>query len=457
MNAIVDAAGRAGGDAFGLELVAGAAARTVLVDTSAGAIDAARFARQVHAVARRLPDCTHLLNLCDDRHRFLLGFAAALTRGITTLLPPSRATGVLTELLDRHPGAGLLGDCALVEALATERHAGCVRLDGELAEAPGDMPRIAAGLLAAIGFTSGSSGPPQAHAKYWGSLCASTALNDAVVAAHVGDRASVVSTVPSQHMYGMETSVLLPLRGRVAIHASRPFFPADIAASLAQIEAPRVLVTTPVHLRTLLASGQALPPLAAIVSATAPLARELAEQAEREFDTCVIELFGSTETCVIGHRRTARDEEWTAYDGVHFAPRPDGTQVTSAWLPAPVVLQDVIERLPPNRFRLAGRASDHLEIAGKRSSLIELTRRLLAIPGVQDGVVFQPDQAEATVRRVAALVVAPGLDVADILVALRETVDPVFLPRPLRLVDALPRNATGKLPREALLAALQGE
>jgi acyl-coenzyme A synthetase/AMP-(fatty) acid ligase len=28
--------------------------------------------------------------------------------------------------------------------------------------------------------------------------------------------------------------------------------------------------------------------------------------------------------------------------------------------------------------------------------------------------------------------------------------DPVFLPRPLVFVDALPRNATGKLPREAL-------
>lgn len=457
MNAIVSAADGVRRDAEGCDLVAGGSGRALLVDASIGTIDVARFLRQVHAVAQRLPGCPHLLNLCDDRYRFLLGFAAALTRGITTLLPPSRATGVLTELLDRHPGAGLLGDCALVESLATERHAGCVRLDGELAEADGDMPRVPAGLLAAIGFTSGSSGPPQAHAKYWGSFCASTALNDGLLAAHVGDEAGIVSTVPSQHMYGMETSVLLPLRGRFAIHASRPFFPADIAASLAQLDTPRVLVTTPVHLRTLLASGQALPPLAAIVSATAPLARELAQEAEARLETRVIELFGSTETCVIGHRRTAREDDWTAYEGIHFAPRPDGTQVTSEWLPAPVVLQDVIERAPPHGFRLAGRASDHLEIAGKRSSLIELTRRLLAIPGVEDGVVFQPDQAGASVRRVAALVVAPGLDVADLLVALRETVDPVFLPRPLRLVDALPRNATGKLPREALLAALQGD
>ncbi len=38
--------------------------------------------------------------------------------------------------------------------------------------------------------------------------------------------------------------------------------------------------------------------------------------------------------------------------------------------------------------------------------------------------------------------------------ALRRSIDPVFLPRRLRLVDALPRNETGKLPRAALLRML---
>ncbi len=48
----------------------------------------------------------------------------------------------------------------------------------------------------------------------------------------------------------------------------------------------------------------------------------------------------------------------------------------------------------------------------------------------------------------------PGLDEQLILDALRRAVDPLFLPRPLRLVDALPRNDAGKLPREALLRLL---
>jgi acyl-coenzyme A synthetase/AMP-(fatty) acid ligase len=38
--------------------------------------------------------------------------------------------------------------------------------------------------------------------------------------------------------------------------------------------------------------------------------------------------------------------------------------------------------------------------------------------------------------------------------ALRERIDPVFLPRPLLFVDALPRNAAGKLPNQATRAFL---
>ena len=437
------------------DLLSGPPSRLVAFEAGAP-VDAARFLRHVHGVAALLPDTPQVLNLCDDRYRFLVGFAAALARGKTTLLPPSRARGVIVELLARHPGASLLGDCALVENVRTDTVAPLhLRLGEEMPEADGAMPRIDGGFLAAIGFTSGSSGPPKAQYKFWGSFCTSTALNARTLGAVAGAPAHLVATVPPQHMYGMETSVLLPLRGEVAIHGSRPFFPADIAAALQAVPAPRVLVTTPVHLRTLVASGQTLPPLAAILSATAPLSQELAQAAERAFDTQVLEFFGSTETCVVGHRFTAREDDWTQYAGVRFSHRPDGALVEADWLPGAVVLQDVIETLPGQRFRLAGRASDHLEIAGKRASLAELTRRLLAIPGVQDAAVFQPE-GEGPVQRVAALVVAPGLDEACILAALRETVDPVFLPRPLRLLDTLPRNATGKLMRQALLDALRG-
>ena len=117
----------------------------------------------------------------------------------------------------------------------------------------------------------------------------------------------------------------------------------------------------------------------------------------------------------------------------------------------------LVEVLADGRFELRGRNTDLLDIAGKRASLGDLTRKLLAVPGVLDGVVFQLEEADASgVRRIAALAVAPTLDAATILSALRVQVDPVFLPRRLRCVDALPRNETGKLPWQALLQQLQG-
>ena len=55
------------------------------------------------------------------------------------------------------------------------------------------------------------------------------------------------------------------------------------------------------------------------------------------------------------------------------------------------------------------------------------------------------------VARLGAVVVAPGLTVAALTEHLRLLIDPVFLPRPLLIVEELPRNATGKLPQQALL------
>jgi acyl-coenzyme A synthetase/AMP-(fatty) acid ligase len=221
------------------------------------------------------------------------------------------------------------------------------------------------------------------------------------------------------------------------------------------VPAPRLLVTTPVHLRALLREAPALPPLAAIVCATAPLDAELAQAAEARYGTRLIEVFGSTETCVIAHRRSAADAPWQLYDGITLAPQPDGTLVEAPHFLAATLLQDIVELLPSRQFILRGRNSDLLEIAGKRASLGDLNRRLLALPGVEDGVVFALPPDACGVARLAALVVAPASSEAQILDGLRQALDPVFLPRPLRRVAALPRNAAGKLPREALLAALR--
>jgi len=444
------------------DLVAGGPARPLAFD-GRGSIELGRFAREVRAIAARLPDAAFAVNLCEDRYRFMVSLCAAALRGQTTLLPPSRAPAVVEEVLAQHRDSYALGDAPAACEVAVAAQHRRWQLPAVLPQQEGERLVLRDDLLIAIGYTSGSTGRPKPNPKTWASFRASTAQNLAALD-DLLDRAGstpVVATVPPQHMYGMEMSVLLPLLGPVAVHGARPFFPADIARALHDASthfsgATPLLVTTPVHLRALVESDASLPPLRGIVSATAPLSRELALAAERRFGCEVREVFGSTETCVIARRRTAREHAWTPLPGVQLMPQPDGTAVHAPHLAQRVVLADVMDVHADGRFELRGRNADLIEIAGKRASLGDLTRRLLALPGVSDGVVFQLEPCERTgVARIAALAVAPGRDEAALLSALREQVDAVFLPRPLRLVSMLPRNETGKLPREALAALLR--
>jgi acyl-coenzyme A synthetase/AMP-(fatty) acid ligase len=416
------------------------------------AVPVAEFLQHVRAIAQRLPRAGSMINLCEDRYQFIAAYAAALSVGHPVLLPPSRAGQIVTEIGIAYAGSYRWDDEDVAAAL------------GAPASPPPVAAEIPAGRTVMVGFTSGTTGQPKTCPKLWGSVHASTALNAAAMRRALAitehEAASripaIVATVPPQHMYGMELSVLLPLIGGMSVHAGRPLFPADIALALEELPPPRVLVSTPLHLRALVESSQSFPDAALIVSATAPLDRELAAAVEARLGGQLLEMFGSTETCVLACRRTATEDAWCAYDGVELQPLADGTLATAPWFVEPMLLQDVVELRGDGRFSVRGRSSDMIEVAGKRASLADLTRRLLAIDGVRDAVLFQPQpDSVATIRRLAALVVAPGCSAREIRERLAASVDPAFLPRPLRIVDSLPRNELGKLSREKLLAMLE--
>jgi acyl-coenzyme A synthetase/AMP-(fatty) acid ligase len=412
------------------------------------AVSLAEFCSHVQATGPRLPAAGSMLDLCEDRYFFLVAYAAALSAGHAVLLPPSRAEQVVAEVANAHAGSYRCQDEDVAAACAAPS---ALQLSVDT--------QIPAARTVMIGCTSGSTGQPKSYPKLWSSMHGSSARNAAAIreALGIGKEIvpAIVATVPPQHMYGMELSILLPLIGGMAVHAGRPLFPADIALALGELPTPRVLVSTPLHLRALVESSQPFPETALIVSATAPLDRELAAAVEARLGGRLLELFGSTETCVIACRRTAAGDVWRAYEGVELRPRDDGTFVTAPWFVEPILLQDIVELRGDGEFVVRGRSSDMIEVAGKRASLADLTQRLLAIEGVRDAVLLQPQpDSVATIRRLAALVVAPGCSARQIRDRLAASVDPAFLPRPLRIVAALPRNELGKLPRERLLEML---
>ncbi len=397
-----------------------------------------RFLGVAAALARRLPQGGHCINACEDRLNFLAAFAAALMAGAVTLLPQSRAPKVLREL-----GAGYAGAHQL-----TDDEIGAWRAHYE----PLEAPAFPAEQLAVILFTSGTTGTPQPHAKTWGSLVAGARALLARVPDVAG--AAIVGAVPPQHMWGLETTVMLPLQSGCAVDSSCPLLPAEISATLGGIPGRRWLVATPAHLRACTLSGERLPALAGVLCSTAPLPEETARHIEEIAGAPVFEIYGSTETGAIATRRTGRTQVFEAVAGVEISIADGQAIAQGGHLQAPVELNDLLQSKGGGRFVVQGRAGDLVKIGGKRSSLGALTAELNRVPGVLDGVVWLPDPAPGARddARVSAFAVAPGIDRAAIVAHLRERIDPVFLPRPLTLVDALPRNAAGKLSRDALKA-----
>jgi acyl-coenzyme A synthetase/AMP-(fatty) acid ligase len=402
-------------------------------------VTTAAFVAQAEALARQLPGEQYLINLVENRYHFLLGWVAACLRNQVTVLPPNQTAATLAELRREYPSHHVFDDDAAERLVKPAEHSAAT------------LPAWAVPIdrVMAIVFTSGTTGRPQAHPKAWGSLFHNSRLAARDVLG--GLARNIVATVPSQHMYGLEASLLGSLTAGCCLFDRKPFFPADVRAALAALPEPRTLVTTPAHLRILAAADMALPRVHRVVSATAPLLVELARQIEQRWQTEVFEIYGCTEAGVIAHRRTTESTRWRTLAGGTMANADGAAEYRAPQLRGATPLPDVIELHRDTQFTLLGRASDMVKVAGKRSSLQELTRQVLSVPGVEDAAVLVPDGGE----RLTAAVVAPGFTASHLLAALRQIMEPVFVPRPLVLVDRLPHNELGKLPRDALLDSLR--
>lgn len=407
------------------------------------------FLADVTRVASCMPVASHVLNVCDDRYHFAVGLCASIITKKVSLLPSTHTPQIIRQLARFAPDVFCMTDdpsCDIALPLFHYR-------DDPPGEGSWQVPQIDAEQLVAYVFTSGSTGMPIPHKKTWGRLVRCVSEGARRLGLVDGRSYAMLGTVPAQHMYGFESTVLTALQSGNALCAERPFYPADICASIAALPRPRVLVSTPIHLRSLLSTDVELPPLDLIVSATATLPPQLARDAERRFAAPLLEIYGSTETGQIASRRTVETQEWHLWPNVHLSVEDGRAWAQGGHVEQRTPMGDVLEVRSDERFILHGRTEDLVNIAGKRGSLGYLNHHLNAIPGVIDGAFFVREDERASaigVTRLAAFVVAPQLNAASLLDRLRERIDPVFLPRPLLFVDRLPRNATGKLAREAL-------
>ncbi|OYD81615.1 AMP-binding protein [Azospirillum brasilense] len=402
----------------------------------------ARFRADVAGNAARLKGCRRGLLVAADGYWGAVGLLALLHAGAEVTMPPNAQPGTL---------AALTAD-------------GAVPVGGDLR--PGGEGMVLAPLAPETPltfFTSGSTGEPKRVVRTLGMLEAEALATEAVLGRLAGPTARVHATVPHQHVYGLNFRLLWPLvTGRPFASAMHELWETALAA----LDAGSVLVTSPAHL-TRLAGIAPLPPSrcpALVLSAGAPLPEPAAREAAAVFGTPVTEIFGSTETGAIAHRRReAGDPSWRPLPGVVAGRTPDGRlRVGATHVEGREhVGSDLVEMAEDGGFRVLGRADRIVKVEGKRVSLPEVEAQLRRSPLVADAAVLTLEQLCA--------VVVPSAEGAARLADLgafrfgrslrRElsaVLEPAGLPRRWRFVSRLPDGALGKR-RHADIAALFDE
>lgn len=424
-----------------------AASRFALVTGHPIRVD--EFAADVLRCADALPPTSALVNLHADRYAFTVTFFAACTRGVTNLLPAQRDPASIDALIER-TGAqvvGTEGDKPLFQAGANGR---VDPSDARLTVAPDH--------IAAVVTTSGSTGQPNEHTKPWALLDSFRRLHASVLEQACDPEARpdlLIATVPSWHMYGLEWALLLPTVTPLTLYCGPDFYPQDVQRALASAERGSVLVSTPVHLKALMRSTEPSNQTAVTLSATAPIDTDFAQRVERHLGGTLFEIYGCSEVGSLAQRFTANEIAWHFFEPFQISDQDGTLSIDHALLNEPVELADDFEPAADG-YTLIGRSTDTVKVSGKRDSLTRLNMELQALPGVLDGVFYDPEQLSLPdTGRLGALVVTDGLTPSEVKSLLATKLDSAFVPRPIRQVEALPRSPSGKLQRDALQTLLR--
>lgn len=409
-----------------------------------------------YRLAQNLPDTSYTVSLCKDRIAFTIAFCATLIKKATNLLPANKKASAINEIAADHPGCICLYDDDM-ELPSIPCFKISKFISGKSNLHSQDIPQIDKMHTAAIAFTSGSTGKPTAHKKYWQTLVGTTHKLAKRFLSDLDNKPTIVATVPSQHMYGLEMTVLMLLHGHCIMDSSHPFYAQEIVERLSAIQHPRMLVTTPIHLRTLLGSGLHTPTIKRTISATAPLPENLAEEAEDRFGGTVEEIYGCTEAGSSATRHTISTSHWDLLDNMSLSKQDDIVFITGDHLEEKVPLQDKLNVISDTKFEFLGRSEDLLNVGGKRASLADLSIKILEISGVDDAIVFLPESDDNISEQRPAALVVTDLNRNDLSRAISNRIDSVFIPRPIKIISNLPRSENGKIQRSKLLQLLSSD
>jgi 3-hydroxymyristoyl/3-hydroxydecanoyl-(acyl carrier protein) dehydratase len=397
----------------------------------------------------------------EDRAEVAAAVLAALSGGIEAIFPAALTPEAMATTWTARHFSHWMGPVEWLSQVA-----GAIRV-GETPPAAQAGPLTLAGLDIPRIFlqTGGSTGEPRMWPKSARNLLDEVAMHARALQVDADDY--IVATAPPHHIYGLLFSVLLPLCSGATVERVSPFFPQEIAERIARAQAT-ILVATPVHLRALASVLSAPHRLRLVLSSSAPLAAADAAAFHARTGLWPLEVYGSTETGGVAVRRQDVPEcPWAPLPGVLCRGEGDVLAVRSSYVSAGVETEadgffrtaDLANLRPDGRIELLGRSDGVVKVGGRRVSLPEIEKAILALEGVEDAVVLARPSPSGRGQEIVA-VVASSRSADEIGRELRERLPSPAWPRRLRCVAAIPVTSSGKRDRAMILGLLdvaQGE
>jgi long-chain acyl-CoA synthetase len=285
--------------------------------------------------------------------------------------------------------------------------------------------------------------------------------------------------IPISHSYGF-SNLLTPLIARgVPMVLSRDRLPRAVLADLAGTNAT-VFSGMPVFYQAFceMEDIPVLPKLRLCISAGAPLATAVAEQFRQKFGLPIHSFYGASECGGICYDRDGPNEEdgfvGQAMEGVAIemvdpdAPasriRVRSAAVGDGYFPESdeaklgggLFVPDDLLKKTANGFRIVGRTSDVINVAGKKVNPAEVEAHLLRFSGVRQAVVFGRASILRNEEVAACVVASPGVGEVELLEFCRRELSGWQVPKRVFIVDAIPVTERGKISRRELARRFAG-
>ena len=345
--------------------------------------------------------------------------------------------------------------------------------------------------VAAVAFSSGTTGLPKAVELTHHNLCANMLqFSTALRASGIGAGTPTLAPLPFAHIYGLNTLLLSSLYARHHIHTMAAF---DLNVFIAAQRKHRIelsFIAPPIALalsRHAEATAEAFADSRFMVCGAAPLDAALADTVERRLGTVILQGYGTTETSPVTHVGIAGKSKPGSIgfavpntqfrivdlrDGHDVAPGepgellirgpqvmrgyrndPEATRatLTDGWLHT----GDIVTLAEDGTVYIVDRAKEVIKYKGFHVAPAELEALLRTHPAVADAAVVRhivrTHGVDCEVPR-ACIVVAEGATLGreEIMAWVAERVAGYKKIREVTFTDHIPRNAAGKILRREL-------